>query len=897
MRVLAGAGTGKTTVIVERFCRLLQAGVPEASILVMTFTERAAAEMQDRIEARTGLVPPAVGTFHALTLRWLQEIPGAGLRPGLRILTGADRWIDLRELMWEIGNPALIGLERPDDLVAPLLQLQERLKQELVPLERLRAWAARLDDPDQRGLYTAAAQLFQISEGRARQGNRADFDELLLRCVRRFERDARVREGFRRRYPWILVDEYQDTNTAQERLVELLGAPDGNVTVVGDDDQSIYRFRGASRASMERFLTRFPAARTLTLGRNRRSTAPIVRVARAVIGQDHGRFPKPIVAGRRREGAAPVELRHYPDGATEAARVAAVVLEAHQGGLQWSDLAILVRTHGIAGPLLDALARAGIPFLHRGGGGLYRRPEVRDVIAYLRLLQDPGDLHALARLAARPPLALNLVSVFARLRAEPHGADEALGPLHRLRRWAPTAEWAEAVLEVVGERDQLGVEDLLFRIMERTRHLEQLVETAPPGETPRILAATDRFGEVVGDFTATHRDQSLRAFLEYLDLVLLSGIDEPLPPPLDQDAVQVLTIHQAKGLEFDTVVVPSLVDGRLPHHRRGGGIELPAALLDAPVRAREDQLAEERRLLYVAVTRARERLLLTAAERYEGSRTWRPSRFLEDVPVLERQVETSPASEAAVAMPEAAPQGPRPRLSYSAITTYRECPRQYWYRYELRLEAVPTVEAQLGSVVHRALEGAGHLRRQGEALSRERLRSLYDEAWAGQVPADPRRHAVMEALGWDLLSRAQERGDLDPAPAYVECRFEIELDGWDLRGYIDRVEPDPQGGWRIVDFKTGRPLSATELRRDLQLALYALGARRGLGLEAPLTLEISYLRRGERVEIPVDRGLLRRAEAIGEEVAQGVLRGRFPPRPLPRRCSLCAYRMTCPAAL
>lgn len=174
---------------------------------------------------------------------------------------------------------------------------------------------------------------------------------------------------------------------------------------------------------------------------------------------------------------------------------------------------------------------------------------------------------------------------------------------------------------------------------------------------------------------------------------------------------------------------------------------------------------------------------------------------------------------------------------------------------------------------------------------------LYEEAWAGQVPADPRRHAVMEALGWDLLCRAHERGDLDPAPAYVESRFEIELDGWTLRGAIDRVEPDSHGGWRIVDFKTGRPLSAAELRRDLQLALYALGARRGLGLKGPLVLEIAYLRRGERVEIPVEGGLLRRAREIGDQVAQGVLHDRFPARPLPRRCSLCPYRMTCSEAL
>ncbi len=897
VRVLAGAGTGKTTVIVERFCRLLEAGVPDASILVMTFTERAAAEMQQRIEARTARVPPAVGTFHATALRWLQETRGGGLRPGFRILTGADRWIALRELMWEVGNPALVGAERPDDLIAPLLQLQERLKQELVPLERVRAWASRQEDPDERALYLAAAQLFQLSDRRAGRRNHADFDDLLLRCVRLLERAAGVREAFRRRYPWILVDEYQDTNTAQERLVELLAAPDGNVTVVGDDDQSIYRFRGASRASMERFLERFPGAHTLTLGANRRSAVPIVRVARAVIEQDQDRFPKPIVPGRLEDGDGPVELHHYADGSEETAGVVRQLIEVHAAGRRWSDLAVLVRTHGIARPLLEVLAAAGVPYEHRGGGGLYLRPEVRDMIAYLRLLLDPGDLHALGRILGRPPLMLDLPSVFTYLRAEEGGEPDALGPLHRLRAWAPTKAWATTLLEVVSEGDRLGVEDVLFRLMESTGHLDQLVRVARPTEVRRILAAAGRFAELVGDFASSHPDQSLRAFLEHLDLVLLSGIDEPLPPAAGEDAVQVMSIHQAKGLEFHTVLVPALVEGRLPHTRRANGIELPAAVVEAPVRGREDHVAEERRLLYVGLTRARERLVLSRAERYEGSRSWRPSRFLEGIPVIEEEIPPSSPEPTAQKQREPLPKGSPPRLSYSAITSYRECPRQYWYRYHLRLEAVPTVEAQLGSVVHQVLEDAGRLRSRGEGLGAERLRGLYDEAWSDRVPADPRRHAVMRALGWDLLRRAHERGDLDPPPSHIEARFDIDLDGWSLHGFIDRVEPAAGGGSRIVDFKTGRPLSATELRRELQLALYALGARLGLGLDGPLTLEIAYLRRGERIQIPVDGSLLRRAEGIGKEVARGVQSGEFRARPQPRRCALCPYRMTCPDGL
>src|SRR5690349_15548106 len=283
VRVVAGAGTGKTAVIAERFRRLVATGVSPASILVMTFTERAAREMRERIENLIDAPAPSVGTVHSVALGWLREDGRAvGVPAGFRILTGADRWILARELMWSIGDAALTGDERPDDLVAPALQMLERMKQELVPLDRLESWAASTDDAERAGLMRACINLFRAYERECRRLRFLDFDDLLVLAVRLFEKHPAVRRRYAARYPHVLVDEYQDLNLAQERLVELV-ARDGEPFVVGDDDQSIYRFRGASRASLERFLLSFPSARTITLGRNRRSSRRIVAAARAVI--------------------------------------------------------------------------------------------------------------------------------------------------------------------------------------------------------------------------------------------------------------------------------------------------------------------------------------------------------------------------------------------------------------------------------------------------------------------------------------------------------------------------------------------------------------------------------------------------------------------------------------
>jgi RecB family exonuclease len=237
-------------------------------------------------------------------------------------------------------------------------------------------------------------------------------------------------------------------------------------------------------------------------------------------------------------------------------------------------------------------------------------------------------------------------------------------------------------------------------------------------------------------------------------------------------------------------------------------------------------------------------------------------------------------------------------LSFSGISVYRECPRQHWYRYRLRLPAPPLVEAQFGTILHLALMRAGRLRREGRPLTAELLRDLHQEAWETVGLAEPRRRPALEALGWRLLRGFLEAGGLDPRPALVEQPFTVELDGWTLRGVIDRVdEPEAAGtAWRIVDYKTGSPVPASRLRRDLQLALYALGAREALGLE-PAELQIVYLRDGGRVALPADESLLDEARRIGGEVATAVRDDRFEARPERRRCALCAYRLACEAAL
>jgi DNA helicase-2/ATP-dependent DNA helicase PcrA len=865
-RVIAGAGTGKTAVIAERFRRLVAAGADPSSILVMTFTDRAAQEMRQRIEDLAGMDAPAVGTVHSIALGWLRADGWrVGVPAGFRIVSGAGRWILARELMWELGDAALVGDERPDDLVAPALQMLERLKQELVPLRRLQEWADSADDAERAALMHACVRLFRAYELECRKRGLLDFDDLLERSVAMLSSDPRVAEAYRRRYPHVLVDEYQDLNLAQERLVELVsygGAP----FVVGDDDQSIYRFRGASRASLERFLDRFPDARTVTLGKNQRSSARIVAASAALIGNNTERLAKELSAtrpGRR------VELWRSADVAGEAAAIAAEARRLAESGVPLAEIAVLCRTNAIATPVAAALSAAGLPHVVVGGHGLYDRPETRDVIAMLRALRDPADQIAGFRVRTRTP-----------------ECSEAL------------------VAELSTLARSMDVRDLFFELMNRTRYLDRRSATMEPSELARVAANVSRLAEAIAEFCDSNPDHSLAAYMAHLDLVLLSGEDEaPAAPEGGGDAISVMTIHQAKGLEFAAVFVPSLVEGRLPQSGRSHQFELPPAVLEPLVRGREDVIAEERRLLYVAMTRARKRLYLTRAEHYEGGRRWRESRFLAEVrmsgAVLERVMAS--ASLPTLTLPASGEVNKGGGdvdsgalvLSYSSIQSYRDCPRQYWFRYRQRLPASHSAEAVQGTILHEVLRRAGEERRTGNAITPERLHAMHTDVWEVTSFPDARRAATFRRLGLAQLEAFRASGGFERTPDLVEREFSAAVDGFTLHGVIDRVDRTDEG-WLIIDYKSGRPLARA--RRDLQVALYALGASTALSLD-PIELEVVYLAEGSAIRLEGVPKLQAEARTIAIEVAERIRAGRFDPQPERRKCRLCPYRLACAEAL
>ena len=639
--VLAGAGSGKTRVIAHRIAYLLAIeGVNPRHVLAVTFTNKAAEEMRRRVEdllLPAGIRPPLVATFHGACVRILRERAGqAGLKGSFVIYDEDDRQALVKEALRELDID-----ERTLTPAAVVHRISHCKNQMLTPtdVEQL----ARTPREER------IAALYRLYDEKLRGAGALDFDDLLLRVVRLLETVPEALRWYRAVWTHVLVDEYQDTNRAQYRIVQLLTEEHRNLCVVGDPDQSVYRWRGADLRNILDFEKDYPDCRVVALEQNYRSTKRILDIASAVIVNNTARKDKRLWT-ENREGERALVYRAW-DETEESAFVAQKIRALHAEGRDYRDVAVFYRTNAQSRVLEDALRRASIPHLIVGGVRFYERREVKDVVAYLRLIANPLDDVAFRRAVAAPargvgkatldrlaeaarvarqPLLAACATLPADIIGKPRRALEEFARLiaHLAERRAGLA--APALIDLVcaasGYRDALRAE----RTAEAEARLENLEEL--------VAASEERIADEPG---AEAGPASLEAFLD--SIALVADTDE-----IDAEAggVTLMTLHSAKGLEFPVVFLTGLEEGVFPHAR---------SLLEP------EELEEERRLCYVGITRARERLMLSYAlhRRIQGYGVAEPSRFLLEVPEEQLQLlnarRPEPVSVPAVGSAEPAP--------------------------------------------------------------------------------------------------------------------------------------------------------------------------------------------------------------------------------------------------
>ena len=951
--IVAGAGTGKTTVITRRIAWLIaEKRARPSEVLALTFTDRAAFEMIERVDR---LVPyghndAQISTFHAFGDRLLREHAlEAGLSDQSTVLSRAEQIIFLREHLFELPLDRYRPLGDPTRFLSSLVTLISRLRDEDVTPDAYLAAAQRLAEtsaarPGDRELAERAASQAELAamyatyERLMRTSDRLDFGDQVGLALRLLRDHPAVLAAERRRYRYILVDEFQDTNHAQWEIVRLLAEEHGNVTVVGDDDQSIYRFRGAALGNILGFREAYPKAASVVLVDNYRSRQPILDAAHRLIRHNdpdrlearedldkrlkaRSRFTRPEAE------TGPIELVGYTTGSDEADAIAERIGHSIRAGRRAGEHAILVRGNRDADPHLRALNMARIPWRFSGTAGLYRQPEVRVLISFLRAVNDPDDSVSLYDLATSEIFGLAPADVTLALnRARRRRSPLALA-LRDAAEHPEDSPFGMRALEVVqrlmGSLDahramstERSCGELLYHFISSSGWLARLdAEARETGE--ERLANVARFFEIVRRQGGLLRDDRLPFLVAQLDTLIETGDDPSTADaePDEGDAVHVLTYHKAKGLEFPVVFLVGLVADRFPGRDRRDAFEMPDELVRDPVPDADHHTAEERRLFYVGMTRAREELVLTWAQDYGGRRSRAVSQFVTealDLPpatpvevvrpaILEQLTRHSGSPrDQAPALP-AAVIGDRPLvLSYGQVNDYLECPAKYRYGHVVRIPTPVSHQMVYGRALHAAAQAYHRRQLAGRPMALEEVHAALDSAWESVGFLTREHEEARRTAAHAAVARFWEDQQREPArPTAIEQDFTVAFGRDRLRGRYDRVDRDEAGRVVITDYKSSdvRDLGTANrrARESLQLAIYALAHEAQHG-SLPDELALHFLESGIVGRAAPSEGRLTKAHDQLAAAADGIRAARFGATPSPMRCGYCPFREICPDA-
>jgi DNA helicase-2/ATP-dependent DNA helicase PcrA len=930
--IIAGAGTGKTTVITRRIAYLIvtKQARPE-EILALTFTDKAAAEMEERVDTLVpyGYADVWISTFHAFGDRLLRENAlELGLTPDFRVLTRAEQVIFFRDQLFKLPLNRYRPLGDPTRHIQALITLWSRLKDEDVSPEEYLAYA------EQRRAEGAedAAQQIELAETYARyqelmaEAGSIDFGDQIVLSLKLFRTSPHVLRRYQRRFKYVLVDEFQDTNYAQFELVKLLAAAHRNVTVVGDDDQSIFRFRGASMSNILDFDRTYPDAKKVVIQENYRSPQAVLDPAYRLIQHNN---PDRLEVARQIDkrlvstvgaGAPPKHL-YFDTVSSESDRVAGIIAEGHSEGRPLKEFAILVRANDDADPFLRALNMRGIPWTFSGNQGLYGRPEIRLLIAFLRSVAFPDDSVSLHYLASSAIYQVPIVDLTRCATYADRKHRDLFDVLRRLDNVPDLSagvseEGAAAVRRLVGDLErymELAREtptgQLLYQFLLDSGRIARYTK-APP-ELEQEVQNVSKFFSKVKDASRVLRYDNVREFVKHLDALIEAG-DDPAVAEADQEtpAVHVLTVHKAKGLEWPVVFLVNCVQNKFPSIRRGEPIEMPAALIKDTLPAGDYHLQEERRLFYVGMTRAKEALYLTGAQDMGGRRSFKASQFVLEALDLPKDAARPSRARAIEEIQRHAPP-PRPEgeglppipdgeilnVSHNQVDDYETCPLKYQYIHVLRIPIMRHHAVAYGSALHKAVEFYLRRRAAGLFTPLEDLLSAFDDTWVNEgfltrEHEEQRKQAGVEALT-RFYHEEETRGD---KPGDVEKEFGFNLGNDRVRGRFDRVDSTP-GGVIIIDYKssdvTEQKAADRRARESLQLKIYALAQKEMTGA-LPARVELRFLESGlAGGYAPTDRELEEAVESI-KAAAAGIRRREFHATPGYLACRYCAYSQICP---
>jgi DNA helicase II / ATP-dependent DNA helicase PcrA len=945
MLVVAGAGTGKTSVLIHRIARLVQQGHAEPDqVLALTYTVAAAGEMRDRVKKLLGRQIHSA-TFHDYCLALLKRA-----KRDFDVLDDKDLWIYLRKRIHEFELKHYIRAANVGQFLNDLLGFLNRCHDELITPEKYAAYVQRLErgelpiprvakskeklsDEEVIGRCQEIARVFASTERWLREENYGTFSHMITRAHELLTSDDRVLAEERARARFMLVDEFQDANFAQIKILAALAGPEANIFGVGDPDQAIYRFRGASSAAFHLFRRHFPETKLVVLGKNRRSTTPILQCAFAVVDKNPPVFRagestafdyrrRPLQSAREEIAMQeskplhtfPVEAISFGGREAEAPDVVSIIEETRRHTrCKWKDFAVLYRSHVNRDDVVQHLAEHDIPFTIENMD-VSDTPEVRDLFACVAAVVDLGSDASLFRVAALPQFKVHpeqlrtamrtiakdsregIVIPLAKVLGEVAGGRAVLECVHAARAEVDRKQAkARAAIELIGKHFGLSL--------------------ASP-----VLQAALKFA-ADWERKPTTKTKDLHEWIEYLEYFREACGTIPLASEESEDAVRLMTAHGAKGLEFSHVFILRANSGSFPANYRESLVEFPKELRDPDSALGGDDKTlneqEERRLFYVAMTRARDSMHMYAKQGIGRDKT--PAGFLRE---LIGNVSLQPWLRARSALPSqpelieiaagagsAQPEGSRlpawlalpaidgldARLSASAIETYETCPLQFKFEREWKLSRQLHAALQYGASMHRVLRTYYDSVRLNRTKTDDELLQLFRDDLSSTGIEDEYQHDLYLKQGLEHLKQflAAARSTDAPEVLHTEEWFDVQIAGTKLTGRIDRVDRASDGSAVIVDYKTGKARSQEDADDSLQLSIYAMAAQQKWGYRVSdlvfHNLEGNLPVISKRTDFQLEQ-----ARERVQTVAANIAAGNFKPK-LDFHCNFCAFRGLCPA--
>ncbi|MBU1036428.1 ATP-dependent helicase [Patescibacteria group bacterium] len=894
--IIAGAGTGKTTVITERINWLItEKKLNPEQILALTFTEKAAAEMEERVDKALpyGYVDLWISTFHSFAERILKEHGlDIGLTTDFKLLDETQSWLLARNNLDKFALDYYKPLGNPNRFIHALLKHFSRCKDELVrPQDYLNYVESYRLDNDLRKDEEAAlevrrleevANAYHVYQQLLLDNNYLDFGDLINYVWDLFNKRPQILKKYQNQFQYILVDEFQDTNYAQYCLVKLLAKPKNNITVVGDDDQAIYKFRGASISNILEFKKDYAKCVEVFLNTNYRSKQNILDLAYSFIQLNN---PNRLEIKLKAEEKISKELKAAAKGKgmiehltvpTLDEEVAAVVnkiifLKQKEADILWNNFAILVRANDQARPFIEGLEKAGIPYQFVASRGLYAKPIVLNLIAFLKLLDNYHESDAMYRFLSLPIFNLEAVEIV-KLTHQAYKKSFTLFEIVKQARYLlklkpETLTELERIVDFlekfINHTKSERCSKIVFDFLNDSGYLKY-IDSLEELEKRWQFSYLSQFYRRIKAFEEINDDKSVKNFLRQLGLELESGEQGALQP-LNEDEgpemVKIMTVHSAKGLEFKYVFMVNMVDKRFPTIERKEPIQLPDELVKEIIPEGDIYLQEERRLFYVGMTRSKDGIFFASAKNYGGVKEKKASVFLTDLGFKSAQtskktkktvqeeklenikkLEIKENNEFKTLLPA--------KFSFTQLKDFEHCPRLYYYRYILKVPLKGNHYFSFGSTIHLTLQKFyeefkrqqqsvqtdlfSQSKKSGSQKSKSSKKSIrdsvslnqlikfYEESWIDDWYQDKVQKNKYYEQGKEILKSFYNSPKLlESFPSYLEKSFNIKIKGYVLTGKIDRLD-EVEDSFKIIDYKTGGAKEKLTGEDKEQLLLYQI---------------------------------------------------------------------------